>query len=179
MLLKNRRRLTIKEHLTSVNNQHAVGVFHGLLHAVGNEYNGNATALVQGHNLPKNSVPAAGIKACAGLVQHQIVRIHGHHTGNGHAAHLTAAQLEGRTLPIGIIVQAYEFHGLTHCLGNLFLVKALVARAKGDILKDSLRKNLVLRKLENHAHLLARIFRLCSLGRDINLVNGSSALIRL
>ena len=117
-------------------------------------------------DLAQDQFPAHGIQPGGGLVQHQHLRVHGHHTGDGHPALLAAGQLKGGFLQI-CRVDAHHSGGLAHPFLDLLVRKAHVGRAESHIFIDRLLEELVFRVLEHQTHLEAEFPHLLGVGPHI------------
>ena len=99
-------------------------------------------------HLAQDLIPALGVQAGGGLVQHEDAGLHGHDARHGHPALLAAGQLKGAAFQKGL-VQADKGGCFVHPLVDLGFVQAHVLGAKGDVFIAGLLKQLVLRVLEH------------------------------
>ena len=87
------------------------------------------------------------------LIEYQDLRIHGDDTGYSDASLHTARQLERRHIFYLVIIESHKFYCVPDPLFSFFLIHTEVLRTESDIEPHGLLKELVLRILENEAHL--------------------------
>ena len=85
----------LHEHMAVRQDHDAVHIAGDLLHAVAHQHHRGVFRPMIVLNAGQNIIAATGIQTRRGLVQHQHLGFHGDNAGDGHAALLSAGQLEG------------------------------------------------------------------------------------
>ena len=134
-----------------VEHDHAVAQLGGVVHVVGGHDDGAALRM-QLAQQPQELAAAAGVKAGNGLVEHEDVRLHGEHAGEGNAPLLAAGERKGGDVTHGLGVEADAAYGFVNARGELRARDAEVSRAKGHVLANRAREQLALGILEHDAH---------------------------
>ena len=135
-----------------VQHHHPLG-FRRLIHVVGNEHHGNALLPVQPSDGVYDLPAASGIQHGGGLVQNDTLRLHGNNARDGDALLLPAGQKMGGVLPV--LVHVHLLQGAVHSAADFRAGNAQILRAEGHILFHHVGNDLVVRILENHAHVPA------------------------
>ena len=162
--------------LAVVQHQNVLRVAGHIIHGMRNQEDGHAGLLMERLDLPEQVIPACRIQSCRGLIQNKNLRLHGQHTGNGHASLLAAGKLEGGFLPV-VLRESYPPQCLLRPGSGLLRGKPLVLRTEHDIGDDINFKKLVLRILENQSHLEAESLHVEALAVDadeiaVNMLSG-------
>ena len=149
-----------------------------ILHTVRDKHDGAARGGLIIQNVAQNALSPLRVKARRGLVKYKHVRAHGDHACDGHAALLSAGQLERRALK-NVLRYAGEAGGLTHTSRDLFLGEAHIFGAEGNIPEHRLFKKLIFGVLEHQAHPKTRSPQQRLAAVDILAIQQNAALRRL
>ncbi len=153
-LLKNLARRTGEGDATLIQDHDAVGV-HRFAHEVCHRHDRDALLAVEPPRNRQHFGAAQRVEHRRGLVQHQHVGLHRQHARNADALLLPAGKLMRGALAIGLHLHAVERP--IDAAQNLRARHAQVFRAKGDILLDDGRHDLVVGVLEDHADRAANV----------------------
>ena len=104
---------------------------------------------------PQELLAGERVQAGHRLVEHEHLRLHGEHAGEGHAALLAAGQVEGAALGKLVEGQPHQGQALPHAAVDFLGAKPHVARPEGYVVVDGVGEQLVLGILEHESHLAA------------------------
>ena len=133
-----------------VHHKDAIAVGSDVLHAVRNHDDGEAAGVKIVDKLQELRT-CSGVESGNRLIEHQHTGAHGEHAGKGATTLLTSGEGKGAFLCNLIGIKAYELESLEHAFGDLLGRQAKVLGTKGNVLKDRVGKELVLRILKHHA----------------------------
>ncbi len=144
--------------------QQVVAQLGQILHGMRRHDHGHALAVQALQQLQEAAAPP-GVEPRRGLVQHEHLRVHGQHPGQGRAALLAARKLEGAAGVHRLVGQPHRFQGVAHPPVHRGGVEPQVARAEGHVVVDGGGEQLRLGVLEHHAYAGARLGGRCLVGQ--------------
>ena len=133
-----------------------------LFHKVRNHHDGHTAIVERAAGLHKALAPAR-IEHRGRLVQDEHARLHGEHAGKRHTLFLPARERVGL-----VALEAHQPHGLqhlAHTLRNLDRFHPKVLGAKGNVVLDKRRHQLIIGILEHHTRGRADVVDQLGIGR--------------
>ncbi len=126
------------------------------LHVVGGEDDSCVLSLVQLPDPGQELSGRARVQAAGWLVEDQNLGFQRQDSRDGYFAHLASTQGKRESVFELLEAQAYHLHRFSDSPPDLLLVQAVIARAEGDLVAHVLFEQLLLRGLEDQAHLAAQ-----------------------